>query len=429
MQINTTSKGDLHEDRVYRILQKLLADDALFVLGKSSKLYRKKGYYSRDRETEIIFDISIETFLPGAQDYSLLTLIECKDYATGVPVNDVEEFANKVNQVGQHNTKAILISNGKFQSGTQKVAKNQQIALARINPKDEIQWILHRKEDVGIPNEFLKHQTYLFNDCEDPIPFAAISDDTVLSCLPDLLLALNIIDRWTIREEYLAIPYLSHEDIDLILERFAIERHFDGHMLDFDCLCEHLSSLFEADFDFSQTLESTGNSRTLGKIMFSPLRIFVDKDIQDKNRFRYTLAHEIGHLLLHLNLLRPHFEARTDTENQVDFGIISTNRFSSRLEIQANMLASQLLLPTRPFVYFVLKYFQKHDIHHGRLFVDLQPCNQHAYYLFLNKIQQVFGVSKEVARIRLIKLGLLIDTTDNSLRSVLQKAGYISASA
>lgn len=36
------------------------------------KIFRKKGYYSRDREDFIIFDISVEVFMPGFETPSLL---------------------------------------------------------------------------------------------------------------------------------------------------------------------------------------------------------------------------------------------------------------------------------------------------------------------------------------------------------------------
>jgi len=427
MQINTTAKGDHFENRVYTILQKLLTDEALFLPGKHSKILRKKAYYSKDREAEIVFDISIETYLPGATDYSLLTLIECKHYNTSVPVNDIEEFAAKVNQVGQHNTKAILIANSNFQSGAEKFSKSQKIALARVNPKDEIQWILHRKEDTTYLPRNTGPETSLLTNSDNLVSFAASFDGSFLHSLPDLLLRFGILDQWTIREDYLAVPYITYSDIDAILDRFSIGRHFHGQMLDMNNLCEHLSSIYGVDFDFTQSLERTNNSRTLGKICFSPLKIFIAKDIEDKNRFRYTLAHEIAHLLLHLYLLKPYFANRVDTDHQLEFGSPFTNQSSARLETQANMLACQLLLPTRSIVYFVLEHFQKYDIHHGYLLVDWQPCNQHAYFLLMNKIQIAYGVSKEVAKLRLIKLGLLIDTTENSIHSILQKNGFLAA--
>ena len=429
MQMNTTAKGDRYEDRVFTILQKLLQDDALFVPGKRSTIFRKKGYYSKDRDAEIIFDISIETCLPGETNYSLLTLIECKDYKTSVPVNDVEEFAGKVSQVGQHNTKAVIIANSNFQKSALAFARSQRLALVRVTPKDEVQWILHRKADAFNTCNDTHLKAFLFDHPDKLIPFAASFEDWFIQSLPDLLLKFDVIDHWRVRDEYLSVPYLEASDIDEILDRFSIGRHLKGQMLDMDSLCEQLSDLYQVDFDFSRDLEKTGNGQALGKIVFSPLQIYIHKGIEDKYCFRYTLAHEIGHLLLHLYLLQPHFESRRDSAGEFDLAKPFTSKVTARLETQANMLASQLLLPTRSIIYTVLRYFQRHDIHHGHLFVDWQPCNQHAYFLLMNEIQQTYGVSKEVARFRLVKLGLLVDTMDCSMQTILEKNGFLSAIA
>ena len=60
---NTVTKGDKFEDPVFNLLRKLLENDDFFVSGKKSSVFRKKGYYSEARKKDIIFDISIETYL------------------------------------------------------------------------------------------------------------------------------------------------------------------------------------------------------------------------------------------------------------------------------------------------------------------------------------------------------------------------------
>jgi hypothetical protein len=60
------------------------------------RFFRRRDIYSRDRGSKIITDISIETCLPEEKEYSLLTVIECKDYDGTIPVGKIEEFCNKV---------------------------------------------------------------------------------------------------------------------------------------------------------------------------------------------------------------------------------------------------------------------------------------------------------------------------------------------
>ena len=87
----------------------------------------------------------------------------------------------------------------------------------------------------------------------------------------------------------------------------------------------------------------------------------------------------------------------------------------------ANTFASQVLLPRRPFLFFVQNYFKKKDIYKPNFVLDIQHCNQITVYTFLNEIQLQFGVSKEVARIRLKKLGKLVDETENSLNDIFKR--------
>ncbi|MEJ7684439.1 MAG: hypothetical protein WKG06_42655 [Segetibacter sp.] len=62
---------------------------------KTSKVFKKKAYYSSKREKDIIFDVTIETTLPNADKYSILTIIECKNLNKKVTVDDIEEFGSK----------------------------------------------------------------------------------------------------------------------------------------------------------------------------------------------------------------------------------------------------------------------------------------------------------------------------------------------
>src|SRR5215831_16711442 len=103
--INSVKKGDQFEMKVFQILKQLLENDELFLPGKRSKIFQRKKYYSKIREDDIEFDIAIETYINDSDKYSLLTVIECKDYSKTVPVNDIEEFAHKLSGVGTHNIK------------------------------------------------------------------------------------------------------------------------------------------------------------------------------------------------------------------------------------------------------------------------------------------------------------------------------------
>ncbi len=97
--MNTVEKGDLFENLSYNIINDNLSQGKLGLIPAYCRVFQKKGYYSASRLSDIIFDISIEVWLPGADTYSLLYLIECKNYSTNVPVNKIEDFHSKIQQV------------------------------------------------------------------------------------------------------------------------------------------------------------------------------------------------------------------------------------------------------------------------------------------------------------------------------------------
>jgi hypothetical protein len=94
--MSTIAKGDALEDQAFDLLQVELSQGRLGIDSASGKIFKKKGYYSRDREKDIVVDISIEVWPPGAQNYSLLWVCECKNYGHSIPVDDVEEFKAKL---------------------------------------------------------------------------------------------------------------------------------------------------------------------------------------------------------------------------------------------------------------------------------------------------------------------------------------------
>ena len=124
--MSTSKTGEELEIAVFELFKSEIDAGRFFAKKKCCRIFRKKAYYSKDRESNIVFDVSIEISLPGAEEYSILVLIECKNYGHAVPVDDIEEFFTKTQQVGAANTKAIAISNNSFQSSTLNFAKSKK---------------------------------------------------------------------------------------------------------------------------------------------------------------------------------------------------------------------------------------------------------------------------------------------------------------
>jgi hypothetical protein len=141
--MSTIKKGNAFEDKVFRYIIDELSNDRLHVPGKRSKAYQKKGYFSKDRQSEIITDISIETFLPDAPEYSLLTVIECKDYNSAIPVDDIEEFHSKVQQITGDNVKAIFVTSAALQRSALNYAESKKIGVIRYLPDNQVKRLIY----------------------------------------------------------------------------------------------------------------------------------------------------------------------------------------------------------------------------------------------------------------------------------------------
>lgn len=104
---------------------------------------------------------------------------------------------------------------------------------------------------------------------------------------------------------------------------------------------------------------------------------------ESEKRKRFTIAHEIGHLLLH-----------ADQAMSVDVAPISLNRDANSSsgenwrEIEANYFAASILMPTKD----VIKYFEK--------WKNLEEDD------LLEKLASRYEVSLQAMSIRLGKLGL-----------------------
>jgi Zn-dependent peptidase ImmA (M78 family) len=154
----------------------------------------------------------------------------------------------------------------------------------------------------------------------------------------------------------------------------------------------------------------------LGKITFQSSKTTIDifiSEAEQEGRFRFTLAHELAHYFLN------HGEFMvTETFNPDHYLWLSKKEGNmsaiNRLEFQANIFSSCLLMPKESFksVFFRILDNQNTRTRKGGapLYVDDQPCNIATLQSILDTLSETFGVSKQAAEIRLKNLRLLQDS-------------------
>ena len=232
---------------------------------------------------------------------------------------------------------------------------------------------------------------------------------------------------------------LKREDIDAKAEEVAL--HFDPSSLarKTSPLYEVVDGLirrYKVQFLFDQDLGySPRRKRILGRFDFKPQQILIDRVLpHDSPRFRWTVSHEIGHLVLHRNL-DPRLISRTkpefiDTRAELRFLRTAMKSELAWIEWQANQFAASMLLP-RPILYSALSDVQKQlEIPRpGWIYLDDTRHNLIAYVSTLRLLAERLNVSKTMLRIRLLNLGILIDARplhrdpiQEALRSLFSEA-------
>lgn len=435
--MSTSGKGDELEIAIFKLLQAEIEEDRFFAKKSCCRIFRKKGYYSRDRQSNIVFDISIEISFPGAGDYSMLFLVECKNYGHRVPVDDVEEFFTKVEQVGAANTKAVVVTSAAYQAGALAFAKSKRMGLARYFPPNELKWDLRRSASASAGGEAsessysidaaLAHSAFRSSVFDLYLQSPTRGTNSLWSFFEDM-----IVDSDLSKSEFRAIhnprgrkasvvPFVHRSELEAraarVLQAIGYEQGYVH--LDRVCTCHPLAEGLRVERKASRLPD--GDNGTLGRISFEPLTIelFTDPSA-NVGRDRFTLAHELAHLLLgHGNYMRAEFC------NEGDFRLTSKGPKDesdiSRMEYQANYFAASLLMPTESFVTDFAWELRRLDLtEKGRvpLYVDEQECNISNYMGVTSRLMNFYGVSRLAVSIRLEGLGLMRDVRRTSLPTV-----------
>ncbi|WP_175853472.1 ImmA/IrrE family metallo-endopeptidase [Burkholderia anthina] len=424
---NTTRIGDEFEKRIFEFFRTEIDADRLPFKRECCKIFSKKGYYSRDRCSEIVFDIAIELYFPGAQEYSMLLLVECKRYSHAVPVDDVEEFFVKVQQVGAANTKAVVVSTAAFQRGALEFSKAKGIGLARYFGPENFKWELRRSPsttvrrnadsnenvELGLFDETFKSPSFDFyfqsskrltNSLWEFID-DAFSD---LTSAPGVAMG----ELKNLRRDLEEVAFMEKGAIEemgaSILSRIG---YADGEV-ELQEICRLEAERTGLQLRLNHPVVNSGaGQEALGRITFDPLIIDVYAQ-QDPNRGRerFTLAHEMAHYFLdHGRYL---VSESCDSDDFVLHRTGLNDVAISRLEFQANYMASSVLLPRAQVIADfnrLLQVIGLSDKGFGSLYVDDQPCNIQNYDFITGRLMQKYGVSRSAVRIRLETLDLLRD--------------------
>lgn len=437
--MNTTAKGTDFEQRVATILRNQLEEGQLGLISEYSRLYTRKGYRSKELDKDIITDISIETSLPGATEFSILTVIECKNYKGTVPINDIKEFRDNLREIGAH--KGIMVAAGAFSDGVVKIATSSKISLLRIIPDEMLQWVLYRTSARSISaakmqyfSQEIHNALYMDNPPGCIGPFVGlVGDHTTLTLSqffdhhfqderesnPDLFK-----HTFTESPDDSAVKWLPEKDILQQTESLLCGQLRPTWETPLDNIVAQLENDGRLTLEYREDLGVDSQKKPiLGAITFNPTRITISRHANENlHRRRFTIAHELGHYFLgHEKYMSREYYSVNDFENLGKE--TATLEDITRMEWQANMFASHLLLPLDGLREELQRLFRHLDIRdkgYGTLYLDNQACNYRQFMQVTDYLMEKFCVSRKVVEIALKRQRIL-----NDVRTVPSKVGSV----
>lgn len=391
--MNTTSIGNAYEDRVFSYFSSLIQQEDIPSLQKHSKLFKHKKYQCTAYSREIDTDISIETYNPIANSagWSSLIIIECKCYNHTVDISDYDEFCKKLDYISEYGIKGIMVTTKGFSSTTIEMARKMHIGLV-VMSDERIDWLVSR--DINVESEHL---------------MTILRGENSLGRIPivynngTFLHTIDLLDNYgaaTSVKNLVTIPFLTAEAIKVIVNNL---------LSSFTIQPQDISGEVWARFfpDYRIGFENMGN-RVYAKLDPARKLLWLSNDlINDEHRRNFSLAHEIGHLCLHLSLF---LHLGVYVEGQAsDYYHYLSETMQKRMEYQANTFASFLLMPDKWFLPSIRCLFQKYSITTGKLYLDNQPCNINDVRLITSELSKQFSVSIQAVKIRLKNSSLLIE--------------------
>ena len=419
--VSTLEKGNKLEDKFYQyLLDQQNRGNLVFGAHPPElcKIYKQKKYYCKEREANVTFDVVIEVSRQGRTSPQLFVVFECKNHDSNIAEIHVNDFSSKLGRIFKHAAKGVMVVSSPLQSGAENVARNSKMGIVKYD-QDGFEIIADRNGGLCAENRFVRTQIFKEEIPVKSLKFSAYHDGIFFGSIDHFLRYLD--PSLSTDAEYandragVSASYISKEEIQKSAQVILKQIDYKGGSVDLAKICSNLS----VDLQYTNREVRDGNGDLiLGSANFDRKSILVNSH-DNKQRERFTIAHEIGHFCLqHDQYLRSETILERDllinTENECSFNY-------ERLEFQANAFASELLLPTEVFEVATKVGRERLGIINrkfGYIFVDNQLCNYMPYNQLLLELSSYFDVSKQAIEIKFKKMGMLTDerkTQDNWL--------------
>lgn len=406
--VNTTKIGDELEAAFHHYLldQQKRGE---FVYGTYSpelcRIYRKKGYFSAERGSDVVFDVVIELFRFGATAPHSYIVFECKNHKTNISDLRVREFSDKLSDLFRHSAKGILVITSKLQSGAESIATKRGMGIVKYD-RYGLDIIAERRSNCVEKNS-LRSQMLNNGQRARSLKFSAMLDSKYFAGIDELIAHLDPRDGDRLPgSSEKKLPFLSTAQIRSEAGRILELVNYQTGAVDLPSVCKSLD--IDLKFTDHSAVDCDG-APILGTANFVHRLIEVNATNLD-TRDRFTIGHELGHFVLgHEAFLRS--ESVIERDLKVSERSIDENSHM-RLEYQANIFANELVIPHNQFLLRLDELRTELDFRDkgfGYIYVDDQPCNFVPFNALLSQLSTHFHVSKRAIEVKLARLQMLSD--------------------
>lgn len=404
--MNTTEQGDAYENKVFRLVKKLITDGTVAV-GKHYSLHQKKAYPIDFGTDQFIADISIEVRNSHFNDaISNLIIFECKDLGRKLDKSDFEEWRGKTQNL-PFGKKLYIVTSIGFPQPVIDKALNTGVGLIIWNGYGEEKWMAPRTL-----NE-VEQRDYQFNILRGNLnapSYPLIFENGCFYTMGEMLRYNGL----PINAPTLKPSYLPRTEINKIVNKLLASPDF--YSIETDKNEDKLLTFLNVKIEF-QELPTTHNGK------YDAIRhciILPNWLISQPHRLRFSLAHELAHAYLHREKLRQ-YESFFATADSATY--IPSEAEFHWFDVQANDFASYLLMPDAEFRQAVSILFKQHRLHQVPFVIDNQKGKFQIYYSIVDSIANHFDVSNDHVKNRLKKNGFVeIIQQPNRIGNILR--GY-----
>ena len=371
---------------------------------------------------EIAPAISVETFyseefLKNKQP----SRIDAYEFIDGtLELSKLNELYGKYSDY--RNVKLFVVSTNGLRNDVYEKAKEKRIGYVRIDPKKDM-----TSKNYVLPRSIEDYTKQKYNlemiEGEQPmsVPMLVMDEFGITSSLSDSLSKHNVKIK---KQHQIDVKYIKDEEIEAYADEITKPYVADIIRLLKTLLNAKQYSNFEflkvaeVSIDPFVCAESVGLSHSLvpleNNLQLGLLdiknrhAILKSNHLTNNGRFRFTMAHELGHFLLHVKSFEKlGVTSCGDTEETL------SDKNARRLEYQANHFASCLLMPKDliAYLYFILYKDYSIDVYGGKYsYIYYSSKQMETWPLYNNVVgtmSHILDVSIQALEIRLQKLGLL----------------------